>query len=366
MKGALKLGVIAQIPIYVHWSFSLILLSILYVGYSSNQDASGYFFLCIFFIAMFTLVVMHEFGHSLTARRFGVSTRDIILSPIGGVARLEEIPKNPWHEFLVAVAGPAVNVVLALIILPILLFVRENGFHLLGTEVDFLSKPENILPMLFYMNTVLAVFNMIPAFPMDGGRVLRALLSIKMGRLKATRIASIVGQLFAVAFLIYGIYASHFVLPFIAVFIFLMARSEYKNVRTESIIDNAVAKDLIKTKFTPLAPSDKISRAISLRDQGEKSFLIMHEEEPIAVLHELFLVEAMEQNDTEADVLDYKSTNFEKIKLEQKLKPLIKAFQNNGYSIVPVYDDEDKLVGTLDIEAINNFINEKTKSRFRA
>lgn len=365
MKGALKLGVVAKIPIYVHWSFSLILLSILYVGYSSGQDAFGYFFLCIFFLSMFTLVVMHEFGHSLTARRFGVNTRDIILSPIGGVARLEEIPKNPWHEFLVAVAGPAVNFVIALIIFPYLWFVREQGFHLLGTEVDFLSKPENILPMLFWMNVVLALFNMVPAFPMDGGRVLRALLSIKMGRLKATKIASIIGQIFAFIFFVAGVYFSQFVLPFIAVFIFLMARAEYNNVKTESIIDNAAARDLLKTNFTTLKPSDKISRAVSLREQGEKSFLIMHEEEPIAVLHELFLVEAMEQNDLNADVLDYKSTNFEKITLDQKLKPLIKAFQNNGYSIVPVYD-QDQLVGTLDIEAINNFINPKTKSKFRA
>jgi len=365
MKGALKIGVIAKIPIYLHWSFSLILLSIIYVGYSSNQDVKGYFFLGLFFLIMFTLVVMHEFGHSLTARRFGVKTRDIILSPIGGIARLEEIPKKPWHEFLVAVAGPAVNIVIALISFSVLFLFDKSIFPPAENEIDLISKPENILPMLFWMNIILGVFNMIPAFPMDGGRVLRALLSIRMGRVKATKIASIVGQLFAVGFIVYGIYAVHYVLPFIGVFIFLMARAEYKNVRTESIIDKATAKDLLKDTFTTLAPSDKISRAISLREKGEKSFLIMHNEEPIAVLHELFLVEAIEQNDTDADVLDYKSMNFEKITLDQKLKPLIKAFQNNGYSIVPVYDN-DKLVGTLDIEAINNFIKEQTKSRFRA
>ena len=198
----LKLGTYFRIGVYVHWSFGLL---VAYVGYSGYQDGIiGAVFGIALLLGMFFCVTLHEYGHALTARRFGIETLDITLFPIGGVARLMKIPRIPWQEFLVAVAGPAVNVAILLTLGTALFFVpglgmpasdqiwTEAGQEQISQAID---SPTLLGYLLFMMvvNTVLVVFNMIPAFPMDGGRVLRSVLAMGLEYRRATRIASMVG-----------------------------------------------------------------------------------------------------------------------------------------------------------------------------
>ncbi len=357
MKGALKIGTFAKIPIFLHWSIAFILGSIFFLGYKFELEPIGYLHMALFSCSMYILVILHEYGHALMARKYGVNTKDIIISPIGGIARLERIPEKPMQEFYVAIAGPAVNLFIALLIFPILYFVRENGIYLLGTEVDYFSRYENLLPMLFYMNGMLALFNLVPAFPMDGGRVLRALLSLKLGRVKATRIASIVGQIIAVCFFVYGIYVGHLVLPFIAVFVFLMARNEYRSVKIEDLLNRSTAADIVQTDFQMLKESDLLSLAKAKNDTGAKHFLVKDEEEEVSgILPLIFLKEAVNKQELHKTMAEYKSSTFEKINKGISLRILIDKFQKNSYSLVPVYDNE-VLIGVIDIDSINNFIN---------
>src|SRR5688572_27812912 len=183
MMWSWRVGRIAGIDLYVHPTFMLLLAWVAIVHYLERQrwaDAAGGL---LFIVTLFGIIVLHELGHALTARRFGIRARDITLLPIGGVARLERMPEDPKQEFLVALAGPAVNVVLAIILFVTL--VPISGIAALGNVAlvggQFLSK-------LIWVNVALALFNLLPAFPMDGGRVLRALLAMRMDYVKATHI----------------------------------------------------------------------------------------------------------------------------------------------------------------------------------
>ena len=217
MKGSLRIAKIFNIPVEVHWSFLLLFVYVIYLSFKENWGIWGAVSASLFVLVLFLCVVMHEFGHALMARRYDVQTRDITLYPIGGVARLERLPRKLVQEFWVAIAGPLVNIAIAFILFPVLLLLDSdtllNVFYSLynQSDADNFFMPSN-LPVYAYialgligLNLTLAIFNLIPAFPMDGGRVLRAVLSYFFGHLKATKIASMVGQVIAVYFVYNGI-----------------------------------------------------------------------------------------------------------------------------------------------------------------
>ena len=235
MFASSKLGRFFGIDFYLHGTFWLLPLFVLFEGVASGGLGDAVFDVAVL-LAVFACVGLHEVGHALAGRAFGFATRDITLYPIGGVARLEGLPRNPWQEIAIALAGPAVNVVIA-------------GGLLLGALGAELAVPtawsagghdlgETFLVRLFYANVVLVVFNLIPAFPMDGGRVLRAALSIPLGRLRATEIASTVGGVVAGVFFLTGLGLIR--LPFLsaspmlmvlAVAVYLLGKAELAAVR---------------------------------------------------------------------------------------------------------------------------------------
>jgi len=230
MKNSWKLGNLAGIDIFVHWSFAILPawvgLSYLAAG---GGLASAAFGVC-FLLAVFGCVLLHELGHALMARRFGIATRDITMLPIGGLARLERMPERPSHELAVALAGPAVNVFIATTIF--LSFVVSGG----NTGwLAFSSLGGPFLGQLMWANIVLVVFNLLPAFPMDGGRVFRAALAMFMPRSPATRIASSLGQLLAVGLGIVGLF-SNWMLLLVAGFVFFAARQENRFVQLQESI----------------------------------------------------------------------------------------------------------------------------------
>jgi Zn-dependent protease len=198
MRWSYRIGVVAGTEIKVHVTFLLIVAWWALIGYN-EAGPSGALVRAFALLALFACILLHEFGHILMARRFGVRTPDVILLPIGGVARLERIPDEPRQELLIAIAGPAVTLVIAVLLWAVL---RLSGSH---ANVMQLSENEPFLAQLATANIYLLLFNLIPAFPMDGGRVLRALLASRLGLLRGTRIAATLGQTFAVLGGLYGI-----------------------------------------------------------------------------------------------------------------------------------------------------------------
>jgi len=368
MKGSLKIAKMFGIPVKLHWSFSLLTLYILYFRYT-GMDWNSIALMVLYLLGLFFCVVLHEYGHALTARKYGVATRDIILSPIGGVARLERLPEKPIQEFYVAIAGPLVNVAIVLLIIPIIVLLFPNqiswdsGFiRSILNLIDF-SSPLKIIPFLLLGNVMLAGFNLLPAFPMDGGRIFRSLLSIKIGSLRATQIASYLGNFFGVAMVAYGIYHSHIVTSLIGVFIFLLATQEYRMVKMETLLKNHFVADIFRENFTRISLSEKMAIAEDHIKRGfEKNFLVFDEEEKIAgILHEAFIMEAIRKQDSEGPVAEYLSHSFEPIYKTDSLERILKKMQEHGYSILPVFEEEE-LIGVVDVTMMNNFLRLKKKT----
>jgi len=257
VRGSLRLLRAFGIDISVHWTFLLLIAWVVFDATRRGANAAGAAAAVVFVVAIFVCVVLHELGHALTARRFGIQTRGITLLPIGGVAALERMPTEPVQELLIAVAGPAVNVAIAGVLFPVAYFVGDIEMAeapLAATGVGFLGQ-------LALVNLALVVFNMLPAFPMDGGRVLRALLAIWMDYGRATAIAAGAGQVMAMLFVMWGLFGGNPMLVLIAVFVFLGGQAEAHAAQTRSAMVGARVADAMLTEFRVLSPDATLREA---------------------------------------------------------------------------------------------------------
>lgn len=258
MSWSFPIGKLFGSEIRIHVTFLLLLAWIAIAHYQqggTQAAVSG----VAFILALFACVVAHEFGHALMARRFGIRTPDITLLPIGGLARLERMPEKPSQEILVAVAGPAVNVVIA----AVLIAVMNVGFDM--EALQRLDNPNlSFMVRLASVNIFLVLFNIIPAFPMDGGRVLRAVLALWYPRTQATNIAARIGQALAFVFGFVGLVGGNPLLIFIAIFVYLAATAEAQMVGLQDISRNVGVSDAMITRFETLGPQASVGDAARL------------------------------------------------------------------------------------------------------
>jgi len=264
-----NLGRIAGIPIRMHLTLLLLLVWIIGThvlhGASLGASAIGLFLV----LAIFASIVVHELGHALVARRFGIPTRDIILLPIGGVSRLERMPREPRQELLVALAGPAVNVALAAVAFLAILLVDAPWSP---ESLSLVGGP--ILDKLLWLNIGLAGFNLLPAFPMDGGRVLRAVLAMKLDRVRATDVAARIGHWMALAFGFIGLFGSP-ILVFIALFVWVGATEEAAQVHRSAALAAMLVRDAMVTRF------ETLSADTSIGDAAERAIHSVQREFPV-------------------------------------------------------------------------------------
>jgi len=267
VKWSFHLARIAGIDVRIHATFLLLLAWFGFVYYAEGGQAAMFAGLS-FIILLFVCVVLHEFGHALAARAYGINTPDITLLPIGGVARLERMPDKPWQELVVALAGPAVNVVIAFA----LYIVIGRFFH--AAELGQIAEGGgDLLTRLLAINVILVVFNLLPAFPMDGGRVLRALLAMRMKHARATQIAATVGQIVAVIFGLVGLFGGNPFLLFIAVFVFFGARGEASYAVLKEAADDTRVGAIMEPMGPVLFPGMSASEAAQLAMTGNSGIL---------------------------------------------------------------------------------------------
>ena len=388
MKGTLKIARLFGIPVFVHWSFSLLFLYIAYMGFTENHSWEYISTMCFYIICTFGCVLLHEFGHVLSARYFGIGTQDVIILPIGGLARLNKIPEKPVQELIVAIAGPLVNV--ALCILFVLALVFGYGAELNFSELFLDNPPHDLLfdvnksaTFLLLMakaNFVLMLFNLIPAFPMDGGRVFRALMSMQFSRTRATLIASVLGQICAVGFLLYAVtpllkdvfspdswlekyltdkkdWTFQPVLAFVSFFIFNAARNEYKYVRMDEIMSRHTIANVLRTQFTRLRTIDLMQTPIlEMRKGRENNFLVFSDDEMLSgVLQDDEIMVASKNNDQDALVLTYMTKDFEKTVPYESIKTIYYKMLATDQYLMPVMNDNE-VVGVVDMHVLQNFI----------
>ncbi len=350
MKWSLKLGTYAGIGVYLHWTFALLIGWIFLANLGTGRPPAEALAAVGFILALFACVVLHEFGHALTARRYGVRTRDITLLPMGGVARLERIPENPRQEFWVALAGPAVNVVIALMLFAVLVGVDslQQIFQVELVRGHFLAR-------LMWVNLFLCGFNLLPAFPMDGGRVLRALLATRLGRRKATAVAANIGQAMAILLGIAGFFTNPFLI-FIAIFVYLGAQGEATYVETQSALAGLRVRDAMMTRFRTLSPRDSLGRAVvELLAGSQQDFPVVENGQAVGILRRNDLVKALATGSPDVAVGEAMCADGAAVNEQDDLIRTLEGMRQRGCATVPVVADR-QMVGLLTLENIGEVL----------
>ncbi|WP_437758744.1 site-2 protease family protein [Sorangium sp. So ce1389] len=339
MKWSFRVARVAGIDVNVHATFGLI-VAVGALQWSGRHGAQGALFGAALMMALFACVALHELGHSLVARRFGLTVREILLLPIGGVAMLVGRPERPLHELLIALAGPAVNVALAAVLL---LVNGALGFLPGLTELGAASGPslQTALLWLLGANMALAVFNMIPALPLDGGRVLRAGLAMVVGPARATAAAAAIGQVIAVALFAFALLSGHLVLAFISVLVFLGASQERATERARSILGDVPVGRAYNRRAIALSPCDRVNDAAEhILTTYQTDFAVMLEGEPIGVLTRADVIRALAEGAGSAYVAGLMRRDVVRVSADRSLDEVARLMSEKSTPVVAVYDGE--------------------------
>jgi Zn-dependent protease/CBS domain-containing protein len=350
MKWQWKLGRFAGIDVYVHATFLLLIGWVGYNYWREYQDWNRVFIGILFILALFVCVVLHEYGHALTARKYGIKTRDITLYPIGGVARLERLPDRPIEELWVALAGPAVNVVIAALLIAYLAL--TNGL----TSITAISLAQgSFFERLMAVNIYLVLFNLIPAFPMDGGRVLRALLALKLDYVQATQIAATIGQGIALLFGFIGLFTNSFLL-FIALFVWIGAAQEASMVQVRHSLGGIPITRAMQTDFQVLSPSDTLARVVELILAGsQQDFPVVENGRVVGILDRDTFISALSKNGQNTSVAEVMHRNVPEIDSHDMVEKALTRLQESGSKTLPVTHG-GRLVGLITAENITEFL----------
>ena len=343
MGWSWRIGRIAGIDVYVHPTFLLLLLWVGLSHFLAHHDLAEALYGLGFLLALFGIVVLHELGHALMARRYGIRTRDITLLPIGGVARLERIPENPRQELAVAVAGPAVNVVMAAGIY--LGLALSHGLSL-SPVGSVMRVGGGFLEQFFWVNVALVVFNMVPAFPMDGGRVFRALLAMRFDYVHATQLAASVGQAIALVFGLLGLFFNPFLI-FIALFVWLAGAQEAGFVVMRSALGNTPVMRAMITDYQALEPDDHLAVAVEHLLSGfQQDFPVAEAGQLVGVLTRNDIAAALGGQGPEMRVGDVMQKNFATADPREMLQTAFGRLQEGQCRTLPVVRD-GQLLGLL-------------------
>jgi Zn-dependent protease len=350
MKWSLKIGRFSGIDVRMHITFMFLIGWVAFLHWRQGQSVAAAVAGVSFILAVFLCVFLHEFGHALAARRYGIKTRDIILLPIGGIARLEKLPSNPMHELWVALAGPAVNIIIAAII-----FV---GLKLTASFEPFAMLPvtgDLFFERLLVVNLFMVVFNMIPALPMDGGRVLRAVLAMRTEHRRATQIAASIGQGIAVFFGVVGVLYNPFLL-IIAFFVWIGASQEAGAARMQSAVDGIPVQQAMLTDFRTLDKDDSLDRAVELTLAGsQKDFPVVENGSVVGILTQADLMKALSARDQHPTVSSAMQHSFEAVNSLDMLEAAFDKLKDCNCHTLPVTINR-KLVGLLTMDNIGEYL----------
>ncbi|MFO8100041.1 MAG: site-2 protease family protein [Salinibacter sp.] len=361
MKRSLRIGSVAGIGIYLHWTFLLLIAAIFAFYYVQSQNVVAALSGMGLILGVFVCVVLHELGHALTARRFGVGTRSITLYPIGGLARLERIPSEPMKEFWIAVGGPAVNVAISVVLAALLL---ASG----GTFApSVLQAPsEHVLASLLWINLALAGFNMLPAFPMDGGRVLRALLALRGDYAQATQTAANVGQAMAILFGLFGLISFNPILLFIALFVYVGAQQEAQQATYRAFTEGTPVRQAMVTRFATLQATDTLGDAVDELLAGtDHDFPIVEDGRVVGLLRRNDLIQALSERDRSTPVREVADPDIVTTNPDAPLYEVFQKMNEASCSTVPV-EVEGRLVGILTLENVGEYIMISSAERTQA
>jgi Zn-dependent protease/predicted transcriptional regulator len=350
MRWSYNIGSVSGIRINLHITFLALLAWVILVNSAAGQTINEIFISVGFIIAIFLCVTIHELSHALVAKRFNYKTKDINLFPIGGIANIEQIPEKPKEELLITIVGPITNFVIA----GILYLILASTGGLTSVELTFFT-PRNFLMNLMMINLIIGLFNLLPAFPMDGGRILRALLSFWKDRITATRWAASIGQILAGIFFITGLFYNPF-LALIGVFVFFGARIEAQQTEVIQFLEGYKVQDVMMHHYVVFQASNFLDKVVQMfLDGQENQFLVMDLERVVGVLTSKEILKGLAEKGENVIISDIMKKDYITLEPEMPLKQAYNQMLNKDISIFPVMTG-GKLEGVLNIENIIEFI----------
>jgi len=350
MRWSWKIGRFAGIDVYVHATFFLLILWVVVLHWIQGRTVEAVISGVVFIVALFACVVLHEFGHALTARHYGIPTKDITLLPIGGVSRFERMPDKPWQEFWVALAGPLVNLALAAVIY-LALFLTDGFKPVTGLSIT--SGP--FWERMLVANLVLAIFNVIPAFPMDGGRVLRALLSTRLDHVRATQVAASIGQALALFFGLIGLFRDPFLL-FIAFFVWIGAAHEAHSVQIKEAFSGIPIRTAMRTHFATLTTGNTLGDAVKLvLDGSQHDFPVMWGDRVMGILTRANLLAGLQQHGPDQLVTTVMRREFDTAEPNEMLEAVLTRLAISPSRVMPVLQD-GTLVGLVTADNLGEYL----------
>jgi Zn-dependent protease len=352
VKGSWKIGEFAGIGVYIHPTFLILVVWVLFVYWNIGHSWSAAVVGLVFTLGLFVCVVLHEFGHALTARHYGIRTRDITLLPIGGVSNLERIPEDPKQEFLVAVMGPVVSIMIAGVLLIIL---KLAGYRAITVETVSSWTAVSFFQRLMVANFVLAIFNLLPAFPMDGGRIFRSGLARYLGFARATRIAAGVGHAVALVFGVLGLFTNPFLL-FIAFFVWIGATQEAAMAQLRPLLAGIPLSRITVTDFTALLDSDPLGRAVELMLHGtQQIFPVIKDGRLAGILSNKELIQGLSQSGPDTLVCDVMRRDWPVISSSDTMQTALEQLQSSDLRALPVVD-QGRMIGLLTAENVAEYL----------
>lgn len=329
--------------------------------------------------ALFLCVLLHEMGHALTARRYGVNTQKILLLPIGGLAMLDRLPDKPRQEIWVAAAGPLANLALAFVLLPVILLMPGNnletilGYWLYPKGNYFIhdaSRVEYLLVGLVALNVLVALFNLIPAFPMDGGRIFRALLATRWSRLQATTIAVRTGQAIAIVLVALSIPSFNWLMALAAAFIFFSAAFELNMIREDYLLNHKTVSDAARYSYTKIYTTDvfgEVDDVFRYKTRDEYLFVFDEWNNYVGVLDGAAMLAAINENETSygTRVKAAKLLHPPSLTLDDKLNDVLQILSDTDWKLLPVSDRNGKFVAVINRKIINLYIRQAKWGIFR-
>ena len=373
MNWSFQIANIAGIPIRVHLTFFLILLLGAYQWFGLTGTLSGAIFGAALMALLFVCVTLHELGHSVVAKVFGIPVREIVLLPLGGLALMSKNPDKPLHELFIALAGPLVNVVIAgILIVPLGLSLGPmllTGHGLLPEELGNTPTLNTALLWLFAANVSLVLFNLIPAFPLDGGRVLRALLAMVTGYPRATRLAAAIGQFAAVILGLYGVLNGQFILTLVAVFIFFGAGQETAEAEAKTVLDTLRVGDAYNKHALTLTVGDRVSRVVDyLLTSYQPDFAVLQGRVLIGLITRGDVLKALATHSDDTLVTEIMRREFLKVDAGKSLDEVRQALSENDASLAAVFDSGNYLglISREDIAeafAVQTFVQRQKQAR---
>ena len=335
------------VPVRLHFTFVLLFVFLLVAGIGEGQSG---LMNAVYITALFGSIVLHELAHALVGRHYGVRTLEIVMFPIGGVTRLQQPPK-PRQEFWIAVAGPTVNVAIAAGLFGALVW--RGGL----LPLEALTRPTdaNLFERIATGNLVLAAFNLLPAFPMDGGRILRSVLALRRPPEQATRLAARAGQFLAIGLGLYGLLAANYLLVFIAFFVYLGAAQESAAAVGRILTQGTPVRAAMVTDFRTLSHADTVRDAANLLlAASQQDFPVMHGDQVIGLLGRAALLRAMASSGPDSYVAGAMNREFVRVSPDQDLAETIPLLSQAGSCVLVM--EGDRLVGLLTSENLSEFL----------